>query len=132
MVRNVRNVFREVTGWIKTVYFSLKKAGECSHSAFLETTLKQWHPECPSLETGEHESCLKIIGDLKNDLEQISCEVIMVQKECSEHHQGHEMENVGFENSLKELETQNDRLHEALQLQTKVRDAALTELQTNV
>lgn len=34
--------------------------------------------------------------------------------------------------SLKELEAQNDRLQQALEEETKTKDATLTELQTNV
>ena len=80
-----------------------------------------------------HETYRKIIDDLKNDLEQISCEVIMVQKECTDRDDEDDTHNVGdLELSLKALESQNDRLQQALELQTQTKETAFQELQTNV
>lgn len=56
----------------------------------------------------------------------------MVQKECNDQDQCHDSVDVDLENSLKELETQNDRLEQALKLETQNKEAAFTELQTNV
>lgn len=112
--------------------FSLySKAADCPHNVHLQAALTHCQDKSIIM-AATHESYLKIIDDLKNDLEQISCEVIMVQKECSDQDRSNENDEIDLATSLKELETQNDRLEQALKLQTQTTDVAFNELQINV
>lgn len=142
------------------MYNFYSKAGDCPHSAHLEATLQHHHHhdagdattsahleaslqhhhheagDGPVILVDNHEKYLKIIDDLKNDLERMSCEVVQVQQECCSQDKSMKTDDdddvVNLTTSLKELELQNDRLEQALKQQTQAKEAAYNELETNV
>lgn len=56
----------------------------------------------------------------------------MVQKEYTDHDDVNDTHDVDLELSLKALESQNDRLQQALELHTQTKETAFQELQINV
>lgn len=86
---------------------------------------------CP-LDT--HEKYQRIIDELKNELEQMSCEVTQVKRECCSKAKAACSEDVALNltESLKQLELQNDRLQEALKQQSEAKEAAASEMETQV
>uniref|UniRef100_A0A1A9WMD1 Uncharacterized protein n=1 Tax=Glossina brevipalpis TaxID=37001 RepID=A0A1A9WMD1_9MUSC len=99
-------------------------AGDCPHIVQLEATINHCHKQQSALIAATHE----IIDELKNDLDEISCEAITVQQKYSEQDQKVE---TNLENSLKELETQNDKLEYALKHKTLECDAAFWDFHKN-
>uniref|UniRef100_A0A1B0APV9 Uncharacterized protein n=1 Tax=Glossina palpalis gambiensis TaxID=67801 RepID=A0A1B0APV9_9MUSC len=99
-------------------------AGDCPHIVQLEATINHCHKQQSALIAATHE----IIDELKNDLDEISCGTMMVQEKSSEQDQTVE---TSFENSLKELETQNDKLEFALKHKTLECDAAFWDFHRN-
>uniref|UniRef100_A0A1A9VXU3 Uncharacterized protein n=1 Tax=Glossina austeni TaxID=7395 RepID=A0A1A9VXU3_GLOAU len=99
-------------------------AGDCPHIVRLEATINHCHKQQSALIAATHE----IIDELKNDLDEISCGTMMVQQKGSEQDQTVE---TSFENSLKELETQNDKLEFALKHKTLECDAAFWDFHRN-
>lgn len=81
-----------------------------------------------------HEKYQRIIDELKNELEQMSCEVTQVKRECCSKAKAACSEDVALNltESLKQLELQNDRLQEALKQQSEAKDAVASEWETQV
>uniref|UniRef100_A0A1I8PI41 Uncharacterized protein n=1 Tax=Stomoxys calcitrans TaxID=35570 RepID=A0A1I8PI41_STOCA len=123
-------------------------AGDCPHGMHLQASLQHHHHDSggggeeavggvSGILINTHEKYLQIIDELKNDLEQMSCEVVQVHNECCSHgkggqHDASDDDEVDLTASLKELEDQNDRLQEALKLRLKEKDTAYREMEATV
>ncbi|XP_061396018.1 CAP-Gly domain-containing linker protein 1 [Musca vetustissima] len=112
----------------------LYNSGECPHVALLDAALQHSHHHDAGGGGGgdTHEKYQQIIDDLKRELEQMSCEVIQVKRECCSKAKDPIAEEGALDltKSLKELELQNDRLQEALKQQSEAKEAACRELET--